>query len=442
MTTTENVTAEQGGEPTGTYKIADGYLADLTARFEKLARRAARIGVPAPTFTVVSTTDEPEMVPDLSFEIDGALVPSGRVLRFHHVTVDGQAPTFDGWHPVAVIDRDIDEAPNGPHVVNALNGYTIDQAWRTAGDYCDYCAEHGRTHGNGRKTLVVVEHEDDTRKIVGTTCLKDFLGGTAPTSIAAWVEILSTLDDLLRSFGHGEAHGENRYYPADYLAWVAKSIRTRGWVSRTRARDYGDYATADAAEAELNDARFASRERRGEIAPPEAQDSALAEAALEWGQAIEVDYDTNDYILNLSSVANKSGWRRRDLGLGASLITAYQREQEREIAAKARNADLSGSVHVGTVGERIDLSGKVIFTRSIESYYGVTLLIKILTDDGNVLTWFASNGGPDVKVGEFEYRSVEQGDHLVGKATVKKHDEYQGVNQTVVTRAKVTVSHE
>jgi hypothetical protein len=84
------------------------------------------------------------------------------------------------------------------------------------------------------------------------------------------------------------------------------------------------------------------------------------------------------------------------------------------------------SQYIGEVGKRQDFMGlKVVAAIERESDYGISTILKFEDAAGNVLTWFASGG-----------KSYKQGDIVNLKATVKAHNEYRDVKQTVITRAK------
>jgi len=113
------------------------------------------------------------------------------------------------------------------------------------------------------------------------------------------------------------------------------------------------------------------------------------------------------------------------MGIAVSGTVAFDRYQEREVkrAAEATRRAASPSGHIGTVGDRLDFDAEVIFVRYTEGYYGTTTIIKFRDDVGNIFTWFASGG-----------RDVERGARFTVRGTVKKHDEYRGEQQTVLTR--------
>ena len=60
---------------------------------------------------------------------------------------------------------------------------------------------------------------------------------------------------------------------------------------------------------------------------------------------------------------------------------------------------------------------------SWENEYGYTYLQKFVTEEGNILIWYGST------VIDFEKGSI--------KATVKAHNEREGIKQTIITRTAV-----
>ncbi len=408
--------------PRTEYRIPEDNFADFTAKMNRLITRANKLGVAAPVVTETGT----ETTPIMGTDALGRSVDTGRVRLWHLVSVTGEAPKLAGWTFAAVIELD-HEAPDAPNVVHVVTGET-DPAWRTLAERCDHCHVNSRR----RNKLVVVDHDNGDRKVVGTTCLRDFLGHTAPENVAAWAEYLTDLDglgefedeDYTPRLGGG---GEDRWDAPTYLGWVARSVRESGWVARSAVR-FGGTATADDALYLLGLASGSVRLGRNEVRPAPLTDAEIAEGAAAAAWAASVDPAGNDYLANLNAVALKPSLRRKDLGLAASILSAYAKVQERELERAARAASTAASVHVGTVGERIELTGTVTFVRYFDGDYGTRALVKILAS-GNVLTWWCSNAD----------KAPAQGDTVTGKATVKAHEDYQGTAQTLITRAKLTV---
>ena len=403
------------------YKIPEQNLEELKGRIEKLNRRCARIGVPPITLT---GTGE-EMVAEKKFvrraltedEIlwggaGGSMVDTFR--KVFAVEVEGETPKFEGWEFVAAIQHE--DAGNILRTVLGFEG-EIPQQYRTAAQWCDYCKVD-----RGWKDTYLVCHEDGTWKQVGRNCLKDFTGHANPHQLAEFAEILIDLGDLCTSAGDDDWMGGGEQIARSWAieSWVAITvayIRTEGWVSR-KAQDIKMLpATVDRVFDHVNP-RY--RGKRAEVID---SDYAEAKAAIEWARNLPADLD-GDYLWNLRVACSSDYVSARSAGIVCSLIASYRRALEREIERRKRFQDEKNSQYFGEVGKRAVYELTVTFTKEIDSNYGVMTLVKFRDQAGNVATWFAS-GRPDwIQMGET---------HKV-KATVKKHELYQGVKQTILTR--------
>lgn len=92
-------------------------------------------------------------------------------------------------------------------------------------------------------------------------------------------------------------------------------------------------------------------------------------------------------------------------------------------AVKAKNAD---SDYQGSVGERITVTVKVEKIMSFDSQWGTSDMFLMRDAGSNVYKWMTSSC---VDMGE--------GSEVTLTGTVKKHDDYRGTKQTVLTRCKV-----
>jgi hypothetical protein len=394
--------------PRTEFRIPSENLPALKAKIARLAKRAVKLGAEVPTLTVHAAVE--------------THLRNGTVKVHYPVTVTGPAPRFAGWELTAVIELDHEE-PDAPNVVHAITG-EADPAWRTLAERCDHCHVAARR----RNKLVVVTHEDGAQKIIGTTCLQDFLGHQAPATVAGWAEYVADLDlGEYEEEGFGGAHVEQRYDAAEYLGWVVRSCTESGWVPRS-AVSFGGTSTSEDALRQLALANGLRRPAQGEERPEPLTDAERAQgaAAAAWAATVA---PTNDYFANLNAIGLKTSLRLKDLGLAASAVSGYAKSQERELERAARAENAADSTHVGTVGERLDITGTVSFVRFIEGDYGTRAMVKILSE-GNLLVWWCSNAS----------KAPAQGATVTGKATVKAHEDYQGEIQTVITRAKLEVA--
>lgn len=107
-----------------------------------------------------------------------------------------------------------------------------------------------------------------------------------------------------------------------------------------------------------------------------------------------------------------------------AMARAVQRQAEREVKrAEAAQAD-AGSQWIGSVGERRDFALVLEWAKSFDSQYGTLWINRMKDRDGNVVVY---KGGSALG---------EPGAEVRIKATIKAHEERDGVKQTIVNRPK------
>jgi hypothetical protein len=141
-------------------------------------------------------------------------------------------------------------------------------------------------------------------------------------------------------------------------------------------------------------------------------------------------------LVNIKSLVDSGYCKASHFGFVAYAPVAYNKYIKRCEELKQREADAAiereRSEYVGEVGERLTIKTKTVkILTSWETQYGTTWLYKFVDENDNVFVWFASSpfDGRDELVTEI-------------KATVKDHNERDGVKQTVLTRCKVTKRNE
>jgi hypothetical protein len=87
----------------------------------------------------------------------------------------------------------------------------------------------------------------------------------------------------------------------------------------------------------------------------------------------------------------------------------------------------ANSRHIDVVGERVDLTAEVFSRRSFTGKYGTVYRYSFVTENGDVVKWFASG----------RQENTGNGSKVQIRGTVKKHEEYKGMQQTILTRCKL-----
>ena len=395
------------------YVIPLDNMAALRDRLDRLNRRAVKLGQPPIVLREVGTSER--KITDR----DGRRVL--RIIPLVHVTVEGASPKLNGWTFLATLDH----ASEAGVILRIVPGATVPLQYREALPVCDHCKAHRRRH-----ETFVVRHDDGRHAQVGRQCLKDFLGHQSPDALATYAEVLAEIGEACEAgedWGEGGSGGAHRIPLDTFLAYVSLRIRTDGWCSRTKAKEWGKSATADLALSTLD--RVGDRRKMGmspkeEDIPTDA-DWTRAAAAIEWSATLRerAPESLNDYEHNLKVATAGGTCTWRTAGIVASLITTYERAMG--IAAE-RKAAAAVSQHVGTPGKRETFKGltctKVLH---LETQYGA-LNVNLFRDPaGNVLVW--RTGSWDGQIGNV----------YDIKGTVKAHGDYKGIKQTDLARCVV-----
>ena len=415
------------------FRIPEENLGALQVAFAKLSKKAAKLGMAAITFTVVRE----EVVEHVTYAKDAlgfetTKVKSREYRRFAHVEVHGDQPKIAGWTFAAALDHL--EDGNLIRLTPGTEG--VPAEFRTSKPHCEHCQVQRR-----RLSTFVLVDEAGVYKQVGRQCLRDFLGHGNPEDVAKYAELLFNARDLADAAG-GDGFGgggvKTLLGTLEFLAAVAFCIRIDGWTSRSQAREsfIPKLATADIAAAALRPAGSAAvyltaeaLAFREQAQNPDDEAIDVATRALDWARGLDAAVD-NDYLWNCRLAAQGEYLVDRQLGIAASIIPAYLREQgkavERRVQAEARAA----SQHFGTVGKREIFKLTCTKKISVDGNYGLTTICKFVQDGtANIATWFASGLAP----------AIEEGQTYTIKGTVKEHKDYQGGAETVLTRCAVQV---
>ena len=276
-------------------------------------------------------------------------------------------------------------------------------------------------------------------KQVGSTCLADFVGTLNADKILAGVRISVDLVAEISEIGTLTQNVPGVWALTEVIAHTVACVRVSGgWVSRGTSRAAWEKreekieATADKVLKSLSIARdlaidsegclekgVFSRHRPG-IGQPTTQEWTQANEIVEkMGPFLDAkaETDTSDYIHALLTLYRARTVSAKCLALACS---AYSFVKRAENPPKS-----STSSYVGTVGAKIEFNALVVACKVLNGNYGISTMVKF-DSGGNVVTWFASGA-----------KSFAVGARVTVSGTVKKHETFRDVAQTVVTRCKV-----
>lgn len=395
-----------------TYEVWDQFIGQLEAKVEKLNRRAGKLGIDGIT---VEFVEEPHQ----------KNVKIGEHTEAHTkavVRIVGEPPILNGWHFAGCVDHRDGMVTQYPHAPEAVNL----KQYRGSEPTCDHCCYDRRRN----ETFVVYSEAEGTKR-VGRQCVADFLGHTDPKRLLGVLGWWGMVADTFETMGGGYGGGVPIYGVETFLGWVAKAIRTRGWLSRKKAAEWEKHgaATADVAWTEMN--WRPTQYDRTPPTKPTPEDEKMAGVTVAWVSGLTEKELESDYLFNLHTAISTGHFMAKRSGIVAAAVFSYQREMGLlEERAKKSNE------HVGTVGKREIFEVKVVWMREFDGDYGTRTLIRFEDAVRNTITWWASNTRivPDPTGGK---RALEIGDELKIKATVKKHGLYREQKQTEIQRAAV-----
>jgi len=410
----------------------------LETRIERANRRAKRIGQPGYTITITPADPEPVYDEDriarwhrdengnsdYPLDSDGRPMSPTDYRQRVTATIDGIVPAIPGgWQLVGLVDEDPVIGPmprlitdEGRKLNINLDDYRDLDTWNE----CDHC------HTNRDRAKVYLLHSTETGQIVrvGRTCLAVFLGLDVAVPEPAF-GVLKEAEDLEEmTWGGGS---DDTSYRIDHVLAISHAmVATYGWLSSANAR-YTPGATSTGERVSL------LMKAKGEAAFIERADmidSVSADTLAElMAYARDLrDHDDSEYARTVSAIVrgthdNHQLVSGRNIKMLASVVSGYQRAKAREI----ERATAADSEFVGEVKKRGTFEGlRVIFTRVFDSMYGEKQLIKFVDAAGNILVWW-NTGKSNPQVGETY--------NVTG--TVKSHDIYEDVNQTILTRCKL-----
>lgn len=390
-------------------------------KVSKVNNKASKLGM-APVDIEFGATVELDSSPDKvgAYKVQDSKGRNKWVALYTEVTIVGDAPVIDGWKLIAVVDLR-GEKPmvrEVPFVQNSGVSKYFDTDCR-----CDHCNTL-----RARNDVLVIENAEGEQMQLGRNCAADFFGTSDATqrlSVCDWI-------DAYDETGESIPRGEQSVGVARMYAVAAAVVRTFGWVSH-RDVEFDNTLTSTRSRVWANLFPWPQMPAEDKVTVTE-KDEAEAEVVMQWlnDKFLSVE-DGNDFQRKVQASVegdNVPYVRLRNLNMLIWGIAGYQRDLQKDAEKRRIQREklkqAGQSDYVGTVGERREFRLTLQFKRGFGSEFGVKYLQKFVDEDGNVIVWWGTN---DVSA------QTVVGNTYLFKATIKGHDEYEGVKQTCLTRA-------
>ncbi len=394
------------------YSIPASAATEAQARIEKANRRLARAGI-EDRFTFELTEPYVTKVGD-----------PPREMFYRDLTLSHPSISYGGWEFVAAVDH-----LEAGALVRSKPGVELN-GWRPEVSECEHCGKVRR-----RAATYLVEHEDGTRKQVGSSCMTDFLG-VKPAGLWAlgFDPLEESEDDGWLSGGSygGDVATEN----LEVLA-VALAVTDGGreYVSRDASMWRGTASTSDAVRDQLfgggpreSAEQRAERARLAERAQEFLRDGT-AEKVLAYAQQMEGE---GDYATNMRVLAAGEHVDFKHTALLASAVSGWARDNDRRAVREARAAAYTPG-HLAPVKDKV--TGHTAVVEKV-----VPLEAYVYGGEGGSLVIMRASTGHTLKWKASTRQDLSAGDKVTFTGgTVKAHEAYNGQDQTVLTRVKFDV---
>jgi hypothetical protein len=349
------------------------------------------------------------------------------IAKFHEYIIKGENPCIDGWKLIGTLEQQHSE----PVFNNAPDESIPAQFKTTNGQICNHC----NTRRYRKQNFCIQHIESGEYKIIGRNCLADFLGGSDPKKIAAYMQHHQQFLNAGNEIEDRPCNvGDLTFNLRMVLMQAASVIRHKGWISGGRAKAYNDTIPFDSTAKYMCSSCWHMLDQ---LFPPTGEakknwvklpidsdvDGATVDAALAY---ITGSSNESDYIRNLKIIINDGFCLEKEFGFVTSIIGTYSNHIIKQEKFETDNKEIANSAHVGEIKKRqeltLTLKKVIIIGGMFESW-----LHTFVDSNGNSVKWFSSNP-PD---------AMDEGETYHVKATVKKHDEYNGIKQTLVNRVSI-----
>jgi hypothetical protein len=398
-----------------TFDVYEGYMDDLRKKVTSIRKKAEKYGCDFIYEEVGETMKEVYTGEDNP--ITGE--PINVMCKFIKVYAKGTARIND-WEFVASVEH----TSAGNIFSKAMTDLQIPARYRTAPCTCEHC----NTNRIRKDTFIIHNTKTNEFKQIGKSCLRDYSNGMSASGavfFASLKEIFKKEEDRPISFG---GFGMKYFDTVTVLDFCAEVIRKFGYTKGSETQMSTKGQMLECWDFLHGNTRFwnpSDRDRvrdnliRIKFDPKSEEAHQMTLDALEWIRNQEA---TNDYLWNLKTVCNLECVNSGRFGLLLSLFPTYNRDLEKQDQLKKERV----SKHLGLIGDRITVKVESVrCLASWETQFGSASLYKIVDVDGNVLTWKTS-----------VYIDPDRLPETI-TGTVKDHDEYKGVQQTVLTRCKM-----
>jgi len=358
--------------PSFRLEVLDGLL-------KKLTKKAAKLGVIAPTYTVKSTE-----VRDVSEDKKYPLL-----VEFSTVEIAYEVIRKVGdWVFLAKLEAadEVDGVPrNMVSGVNLSNEHAARMV--TLPMVCEHCGIKRK-----RNACFMVQNCNDEIKMVGSSCLQDFLG-VDPASAVNGIEFAASICEIGNDDDErwGCGYAPPPVVPLDVFAAATISLVSKNGFVNAAAAEFGKVKTGDDVLTLTLGKQPQLADWRNEMAPTDEHKAMAASVVKRLSDRILPSYINNPTALDAFAfkfgiLLNKGYVGVKDAQLAAAAI--YY--ESGKIAKESVKATVKNEFYPCKEGEKVAVEVSINMVKEVFSSFGTSLLIKMVSTDGYTFSSFYS----------------------------------------------------
>jgi hypothetical protein len=371
----------------------------LQKKVTKFSKRALKNGKP-PLALVIG---EEKIIKNLGKH--GEII-SIKVMQ--EIELSGVMPTIEGYTFVTKIEH----TEHG-NMVKSMDS-AVSMKFIAYTPDCEHCKSKRR-----RKETYILKNEEKEIQ-VGTECLKNYM---TLMSVEYMIMMAELEASVVEASSDVEGNSGPRRIEArsvkEVISTAIQCVRTYGWQPSTFC-DFTELGTGGKTWYHLTAKRDKDFHDYGITATDNSNE--LAAAYIEETLATKQD---NIFMHNIQVILKQDYVSYKEVNMIASCAKQIlNAEAVRKAAVNKTNE------FIGEVGKRIELEVTVDKRIGFDTNYGHSVMVIMSDVDGRQVKTTSTGC----------FSSVQVGDKVKIKGTIKKHDEYRGTKQTVLTRVKEIVA--
>ena len=395
------------------YFIPESAIDSLETKLATIRRKCAKYGCEfsysriGETFKEVEIQDEEGMRTEVT-------------IKAIEVEVSGTAIAESGWELAGKIEH----LETG-NLIHSFGDATIPDWYRSASPRCEHC----NSDRHRKETYVLYHAKNNAWKQVGSSCLKDFTGYVSAEMAAAVASVYALLDQISEDRIH--IASSPKYFDTEsVICYAIECVKHWGYHKSEEGND----ATRERVRDLMH--RHMKLPASIDAVTFDPMSTANLQTFEDLRSRLLALNAEDDYTNNLQVLLRAEKVPEKRLGILVSAVPYYNNLIARDV--EQRNT--SNSEFVGNVGDKLTIDiATVKLVNIYDGYYGSTWRYQIVDAHGNVFMWDASSPMWDmVCVEDSPKGDVIEGLPLQIKGTIKKHDEFRNIQQTWLTRCRVT----